>query len=105
MYQVEALRISQSRLAGRCGTAEPVQLAVYTSARQNTRRAWRELLKSQCSLATHRYLRCEATVKSFLQTAASPSRSSSASGARCDLPVGSPAREALVRGMSSWRPI
>src|SRR5260370_23161706 len=46
MYQVEALRISQSRLAGRCGTAEPVHLAAYTSARQNTRRAWKELLKS-----------------------------------------------------------
>src|SRR5260370_41797392 len=61
MYQVEALRISQSRLAAGCGTAEPVHLAAYTSARQNTRRAWKELLKSQCSLATHRYLRREAT--------------------------------------------
>jgi hypothetical protein len=68
MYQVEALRISESRLAARCGMAEPVHLAAYTSARQNTRRAWKELLKSQCSLATHRYLRCKATVKSFLPT-------------------------------------
>ena len=66
MYQVEALRISQSRLAGRCGTTEPVHLAVYTSVRQNTRRAWKELLKSQCSLATHRYLRCKATWLSFI---------------------------------------